>query len=302
MGHACGHNLIAAAGVGAAVGLAACFDEEWGRIIVLGTPAEEGGGGKIRLINQGLFEGLDVALMFHPDAETQLVKRALAMVALDVSFHGQAAHAAASPHEGRNALDAVIMSFNNINALRQQIRSDARIHGIITHGGEVPNIIPHFAAARFMVRALDNTYLEQLLTKVINCFKAAAQASHTRLELKQDELRYDSFKPNYRLVELFRQNLKSVGLLEHPGSELANLGSSDIGNVSQLLPSLHANIAICPANLSIHTPLFAEAAASDMGQARMLLAAKALALTAIDLFCDHEYLRELKQEFGSGNI
>ncbi len=300
LGHACGHNLIAAASAGAAVGLCSCLFEQWGRIAVLGTPAEEGGGGKIKLINKGLFNNLDVALMFHPDSKTQLVKRALAMVALEVNFHGQAAHAAAAPHEGRNALDAVIMSFNNINSLRQQIRDDARIHGIITHGGEAPNIIPHFAAARFMVRALDNTYLQQLLARVIDCFKAAAQASCTRLELKQDELSYAAFKPNYGLVELFRPNLKSLGLRETPGSELANIGSSDIGNVSRLLPSLHANIAICPADLSIHTPEFANAAISDFGQRRMLLAAKALSLTALDLLYYPECLKGVKQEFEGG--
>lgn len=298
LGHACGHNLIAAAGVGAAVGLAACFLKEWGRIVVLGTPAEEGGGGKIRLINKGLFDGLDAALMFHPDSETRLVKRSLALVALEVKFHGQAAHAAASPHKGRNALDGVILSFNNINALRQQVRDDARIHGIITHGGEAANIIPRFAAAKFMVRALDNEYLEKLLKQVVGCFKAAAQASNTELELIQDELSYAPFKPNYKLAELFRGNLKHLGLDEDPGSEYANIGSSDIGNVSQVLPSLHANIAICPADISIHTPSFAEAAASELGNERMIMAAKALAFTAVDLFTDHELLEEVRQEFG----
>jgi amidohydrolase len=295
LGHACGHNLIAAASVGAAVGISSCFDKHWGRLVVLGTPAEEGGGGKIRLINKGVLEGLDVALMFHPDSETRLVKRSLAMVALEARFHGRAAHAAAAPHEGRNALDGVILAFNNINALRQQLREDARIHGIITHGGAAPNIIPDFAAARFMVRALDMAYLEQLREGVADCLQAAAQASRTRLELKQDELTYASFKPNYRLAELFRQNLKYLGLEEDPGSELANIGSSDVGNVSRLLPTLHPNIAICPPNISIHTPAFAEAAASELGQERMILAAKALALTALDIFCHPEWLEEAKQ-------
>jgi amidohydrolase len=285
LGHACGHNLIAAASAGAAAGLASCFDKQWGRIVVLGTPAEEGGGGKIRLIDKGLFEGLDAALMFHPDAKTHMVKRSLALVSLTAEFHGQAAHAAAAPHEGRNALDGVIQSFNNINALRQQLRDDARIHGIITHGGEAPNIIPRFAAARFMVRALDKVYLEHVLERVSHCLQGAAQASNTRLELKIDALRYDPFKPDYRLADLFRQNLKHLGLEEDPGSELENIGSSDIGNVSQILPTLHANVSICPPEpgISIHTPEFAQAAAADLGMQRMLLAAKALAMTAVDV-------------------
>ncbi len=298
LGHACGHNLIAAAGVGAAVSLASCFDKEWGRIAVLGTPAEEGGGGKIRLINKGLFDDLDAALMFHPDSETRLIKRSLALVALEAKFHGQAAHAAAGPHEGRNALDGVILSFNNINALRQQVRNDARIHGIITHGGEAPNVIPRFAAAKFMVRALDNEYLGELLEKVTDCFKAAAKATNTELELIQDELSYAPFKPNYKLAELFRENLKRLGLEEKPGSEFANIGSSDIGNVSQVLPSLHSNVAICPANISIHTSSFARAAASELGNERMIIAAKALAMTALDLFGYPELLEEVKREFG----
>jgi amidohydrolase len=284
LGHACGHNLIAAASAGAAAALAACFDKSWGRIIVLGTPAEEGGGGKIRLIDKGLFEGLKAALMFHPDSETRMVKRSLALLAISAEFYGKSAHAAAAPHEGKNALDGVILSFNNIAALRQQLRPDARIHGIITHGGEAPNIIPRYAAARFMVRALDEKYLEHVQKRVVHCFKAAALASDTRLELKLDELRYAPFKPDYELAEFCRKNLVSLGLNEDPGSEPDNIGSSDIGNVSQLLPTLHASVAICPPKIAVHSPEFAAAAASNLGHERMLIAAKALAMTAIDIF------------------
>ncbi len=284
IGHACGHNLIAAAGIAAAIGLSKFFDESWGRILVIGTPAEEGGGGKIKLVDAGIFNDLDAALMFHPDSATQIVKQSLAMVSLTACFYGKPAHAAAAPYEGRNALDGVILGFNNISALRQQIRSSARIHGIITHGGDTPNIIPEFAAAKFMVRSLDAVYLEELVQRVENCLKAAALASGTHLELKRSLLTYAPFKPDYRLAQLYRNNLESLGVAEDTASELENIGSSDIGNVSQIIPTLHAAVAVCSADLSINTSEFAEAAGSQEAQMRMLCAAKALAFTGLDLF------------------
>ena len=298
LGHACGHNLIAASSVGAAVALASVWRAEWGRIVVLGTPAEEAGGGKISMIKAGALQGLDAALMIHPDSSTCLVKRSLAMLSLKVSFHGKSAHAAASPHEGCNALDGVILAFNNINALRQQIRPEERIHGIITHGGQAPNIIPDFAAAQFMVRARDKTRLDILLSRVRDCLSAAALASHTQLDVEEG-LAYAPFKPNYTLTQLFRDNLLALGLAPDQDDEWLDIASTDMGNVSQVLPTIHSTIAICAPGIPVHSPEFAGAAASDLGHARMLLSATALAWTGLDLAQGPGNLEKAKREFES---
>ncbi len=296
LGHACGHNLIAAASVGAAAGTSSVFEEHWGRLVVLGTPAEEKGGGKVRMARAGAFEDLEAALMFHPNCRTKIMRPTLAMVMLEAKFHGRTAHAAANPHLGRNALDGVILAFNNINALRQQIRPDARIHGIITHGGQAPNIIPDLASAQFMVRALDGAYLDELIERVTACLEGAAQASGTKLELVRPEPGYASFNLNYPLAELFRNNLRELGLEEDPTEETEGIASSDIGNVSQILPTLHVEIAICEPNIQAHTPEFAAAAVSALGGERMILAAKALAMTALDLLLAPENLTEIRRE------
>lgn len=300
IGHACGHNLIAAGSVGAGLALKAALGEVGGRVLVVGCPAEEKGGGKIPLVESGVFRSVDAAMLVHPSNRTEIVKRALGMRDVQVEFFGKASHAAATPHLGINALDAVILTFTNINALRQQIRPDARIHGIITHGGKAPNIIPDHAAALFYVRALDMAYLEELYQKVLGCFEAAAMATGTRHQVKRAGSDYHPHKINYALAELFRKNLEALGTQVDQGPEDRDLGSTDVGNVSQAVPTVQPMIAICGPSVACHMPEFAVASASRAGEEGMLLAATAMALTGLDLLRDRDALRRVKQEFAGG--
>jgi amidohydrolase len=300
LGHACGHNLIAAGSVGAALALKAVLGTVAGRVLVVGCPAEEKAGGKILLVESGVFRSVDAAMLVHPSNRTEIVKKALGLHDVRVDFFGKASHAAASPHLGRNALDAVILAFNNINALRQQIRPDARIHGIITHGGEAPNIIPDHASALFYVRALDMAYLEELYQQVLGCFAAAAMATGCRHQVNRTENEYRPLKVNYALAGLFRRNLEALGGQVDQGPEDEQLGSTDVGNVSQVVPTIHPKIAICGPSVAGHTPEFAMAAASHAGEEGMLLAAKAMALTGLDLLRDRDALHRAKQEFAGG--
>lgn len=296
LGHACGHNLIAASSVGAALALKPFVERLGGRILLFGCPAEEKGGGKIPLIKAGLFDGVDCALLIHPDNRTLTSSRSLAMRKLEVDFFGKAAHAAAAPHLGVNALDAVILSFVNINALRQHLRPDARVHGIITHGGRAPNIIPDYASARFLIRALDMDYLEVLHQKVEGCFEGAALAAGARFQLRIQE-QYEPLLPNDTLSRLFKRNLEMLGVPIDQEPEDQQLGSTDVGNLSRVVPALQPSIAICKPSVPCHSPEFAEAASSEEGHRMMLLATKALALTALDLFADPERLQQVKAEF-----
>lgn len=301
LGHACGHNLIAAGSVGAALALKAALGEKVaGRVLVVGCPAEEKGGGKIPLVESGVFRSVDAAMLVHPSNRTEIVKKALGMRDVQVEFFGKASHAAATPHLGINALDAVILAFTNINALRQQIRPDARIHGIITHGGKAPNIIPDHAAALFYVRALDMTYLEELYQKVLGCFEAAAMATGTRHQVKRAGSDYHPHKVNYALGDLFRKNLEVLGVPVDQGPEDQDLGSTDVGNVSQVVPTVQPMIAICGPSVACHMPEFAVASASRAGEEGMLLAATAMALTGLDLLRDGDALRRVKQDFAGG--
>lgn len=300
IGHACGHNLIATASVGAALGLKALVGEIAGRILLVGCPAEERGGGKIPLVESGVFRRVDAAMLFHPSNRSEMVKRALGMRDVHVEFFGRAAHAAATPHLGINALDAVILAFNNINALRQQLRPDARIHGIITHGGKAPNIIPDYAAALFYVRALDMGYLEEVYEKVLGCFGAAAASTGASHHVKRAGYDYHPHKINYALAHLFHQNLDALGGTVDQGPEDEDLGSTDVGNVSQVVPTIQPTLAICGPKVSCHMPEFAVASASPAGEEGMLLAAKAMALTGLDLLRDRDALQRVKEEFVGG--
>jgi amidohydrolase len=300
IGHACGHNLIAAGSVGAALGLQAALPQTPGRVLLVGCPAEEKGGGKIPLVESGVFRDVDAAMLVHPSNRTEIVKNALGMRDVQVEFFGKAAHAAATPHLGANALDAVILAFSNLNALRQQVRADARIHGIITHGGKAPNIIPDYAAALFYVRALDMAYLEELYEKVLACFEAAALATGCRHQVKRAGNDYHPHKVNYTLAALFRRNLEALEVTVDQGPEDEQLGSTDVGNVSQVVPTLQPLIAICGGSVSCHMAEFAVASASPAGEAGMLLAAKAMALTGLDLLRERDALQRIQQEFAGG--
>lgn len=299
LGHACGHNLIAASSVGAALALQPLLPALGGQVLVIGCPAEEKGGGKIALVRAGLFANVDAALLVHPSNRTEIFKSALAMRALRVEFFGKASHAAAAPHLGINALDAVVLAFTNLNALRQQLRDDVRIHGIITDGGRAPNIIPDYAAARFCIRSLDLDYLRDLYGRVVACFKAAATAAGAAVTIHDEGEEYHPMRCNRALGTIFRANLEALGERVEQTPEDQDLGSTDVGNVSQVVPTIHPTIALTDQpDVVCHSDAFAEAAGGLSGDRAMLLAAKALAMTAVDLFTDPTARRHIQEEFG----
>ena len=297
LGHACGHNIIAASSVGAAAAVSRVLPGLRGTILALGTPAEEHGNGKITMIEQGIFAGVDAAMIVHPSVHNCVQTYALASEILDVEFFGQAAHAAAWPEKGINALDAMVLSYVNISALRQQLRSDARVHGIITHGGEASNIIPAHTSGKFQVRAKDDAYLDELLQRVINCFRAGAQATGARLEYRSREKRCSALRTNVAMASAFAANLQRLGLTVEPHDPSWGFGSTDVGNVSQVVPTVHPFIAIADESVALHSPEFAQAADSERGRNGLIIAAKALAMTAIDLLVNDALLANVKKEF-----
>ena len=301
LGHACGHNLISTCAVGAGIASKRVVDQFGGSILVIGTPAEEIYGGKVIMAERGAFNNLDMAMMVHPETYDVATTHALACQALGVEFFGKAAHAAASPEAGINALEAMLQSFAAINSLRQHIKSTARIHGIITDGGEAANIVPAHSAGTFIVRAEDDTYLNELKQKVINCFTGAATASGARLEYRWGDIRYAPLHNNLILAQLFKQNMESLGrqVELYPSSNA--FGSTDMGNVSQLVPSIQPFVAIAPREVVIHSPQFAEAAASEAGNRGLLDAAKALAMTVVDLVTNPEIVIKVEEEFRKRN-
>ena len=299
IGHACGHNLIATAGVGAAVGLVHAIDPADARVLILGTPAEEMYGGKVTMIARGAFEGVDVAMMAHPMPVDLADPPMLGVAHVDVEYHGRAVHASVAPEQGVNALDAVVTAYQAVAQLRHHIRRDARLHGIITNGGSAANIIPHFASATFYVRAQQPGYLEDLKQRVQRCFEAGALA--TGCEMKVDwhaDLEYAPMRGNRPLAEAYRRNGELAG---RRFLDLKNVstGSSDMGNVSQVVPSIHPTFGVGASAVN-HTPEFTAAAVTDAAHEAMLQAAEALAMTGVDVAHDRELLRRIKADFAAG--
>ena len=296
IGHACGHNIIAAAPIGAGLVLRSVLEQFPGTLKIIGTPAEEYGGGKIKMLRDGAFEGIDVAMMVHPSTRHMTHRGSLAFNSLTFEFHGKAAHASSAPHQGINALDAVIMTFNHISALRQQVREDVRIHGIITDGGVAANIIPDYTRARFIVRAKDVGYLDQVTEKVIDCARGAALG--TGAELKVDSRKgYANMMPNDVLANLYARNLDVMGVTVEAPDPRDPMGSTDMGNVSQAIPSIHPYVAIAPRGVAGHSVEMREAACSPQGDEGLMLSAKALAMTVIDLLGEPELVSQAQEEF-----
>jgi amidohydrolase len=288
LGHACGHNIIGTSSVGAALALRPILDQLPGTIQVIGTPAEEGGAGKVIMVGAGVFKSVDVAMMVHPSTRTMTRRDSLACYDLKMEFFGQAAHAAGSPDKGINALDACILTYNNISALRQQLTDDVRIHGIITHGGAAPNIIPDYTAAKFLVRAEEKDHALAVLARVEDCARAGALAAGAEVKMTRAEIYYANMVPSTVLADLFDANLAALGREVQLPEPCGRMGSTDMGNVSHIVPALHPYVAIAPEEVAGHSPEFRAAAASPEGHAGLLDAAKALAMTAVDLFSNPE--------------
>ncbi len=298
LGHACGHNIIATAGLGAGLALAALADDLGGRVVILGTPAEEGGGGKVMMAERGALAGVDAAMMVHPAGADLLSMDAIAIQQLWVDYHGEAAHAAASPHQGRNALDAAVLGYVNVAALRQHIRPTERIHGIFTRAGDKANIVPEHTSAQWYVRSPTREGLEPLKARTLACLEAGAGAAGCRMEHRWKDPVYDNMIDNGPMLESYRRNAARTGRdLGDPKVVPGVVGSTDMGNVSHLVPSIHPMIKVSPAHVSIHSQEFVRHAASATADAAVLDGAKALAMTVIDLWLRSEVLDAARADF-----
>jgi amidohydrolase len=299
LGHACGHNVIGTAALGAALGLADLGAALPGRVRLVGTPAEEGGGGKILMAPHGAFDGLDCAMMIHPADRNLPGYRLIAAATLTAVYTGRPAHAAATPEAGINALDALVTAYTAIAALRQQIPGGHRIHATIREGGTATNIIPERAVGVFGVRAPDRAALEALRDRVEACLHAGAMASGAEVAITRDPVEYHDLRANSPLEACFRANAEALGLAFEEVAELpaSHAASTDFGNVSHLVPGIHPMIATVPRGTAFHTPGFAEACAGPEAMRAMMDAAKAMAMTAIDVMWDPGLRSDMARAF-----
>ena len=296
VGHGCGHNLIAAGALGAAVGAGAVLDELCGRVVVLGTPGEEftpEPQGKLKLLDAGVFDDIDACFMFHPWTRTAPINSSLATAGLDIVFHGQTSHAAADPWNGRNALDGILMTFNHISAMRQHVQPDVRMHGVITDGGVVPNIIPERASARFLLRSRYMEDLRGVVERVRTCALGAAEATGTTVEIIELRESADTY-PYPTLQTITQANYARLGL---PFGEPVNwTASTDFGNVSQALPADSFFIDLGAGDLRWHSRDVADATVREPALRAMLAGAQALAMNAIDVLSDPDILVRARLE------
>jgi amidohydrolase len=298
LGHGCGHNLMAASGVGAAIALAAVRPRFAGRIVFLGTPAEEFGSGKVQMIRDGLFDGLDAALLFHPSDVDTAACQLLAVGEWDIIFRGLQAHAASDPWMGRNALDALILLFSSIGLWRQQLRPDARVHGIVLEGGSAANIIPDRAVGRFMVRSPRQEEFERMRDRFFRLARSAAEAADVEVEII-DKGASATMRDAGILRDLWRDHATAAGVVDRP-VPLDRLGSSDMGDVSWVVPAIHPQLAICDEGVAGHSIEFRDAAASPRAEEVALVAATLVAQTAWDLLADPSLVAAAWQEHRGG--
>ena len=296
IGHGCGHNILGAVSSGAGILLSCLVDEIGGAVVVFGTPAEETNGAKVIMAERGAFHDIAIAMMAHPYSGHVKSGSSLAMVALQFEFRGKTSHAASAPEKGINALDGVINTFNNINALRQQVKSDARIHGIVKEGGKAANIIPDYCVAQFYVRAATKTYLLELTERVKNCARGAALASGTELTISNYELSYDNLVTNQKLSSVYTEILAGYGaVIEEPRPEN---GSLDAGNVSHICPAIHPYFDITErVPVNPHSTDFADCTLTDYAYDQMMITAKSLALTGASIIRDQDLFDAIQFEF-----
>jgi amidohydrolase len=299
IGHACGHNIIATAGLGAALALSKLNGRLPGRVRYLGTPAEERFGGKEIMAREGAFDKTDAAMMIHPANMDLITMPCIAISEVEVIYHGRAAHASAVPYRGLNALDAVVTAYLSIAQLRQHIRNTERIHGIITDGGMAANIVPERASCRFYVRAADVHDLAPLKARVQACFEAGALATGCSYEAQWGGTDYLDLKTNWPMAESFEKNGTAIGRDFFPVKNIpaGYAGSTDMGNVSHRVPSIHPMLGVAPSNVIIHNAEFARYAAMPKGDQAVIDGAKALAMTALDLMTDAALLAKAKSDF-----
>ena len=297
IGHGCGHNVIATAGLGAGLAAAALADDLGGRLVVLGTPAEEGGGGKVHMGEAGAFDGVDAALMVHPADQDLVEMDVIAIATWEVEYFGAAAHAAAFPQLGRNALDAAVLGYNAVAALRQHIKPNERVHGVFSKAGDKPNIVPDHTVAEWYVRSGTIASLQPLKERVLACLQAGADAAGCRMEYRPTCPEYSDLRTNPALADLYRVNAERVGRTPIRRPENGVVGSTDMGNVSYLVPSIHPMIKVAPSGVAIHTKEFAAWAKAAEGDQAVLDGAKAMAMTVADLWLRPDVLDAARRAF-----
>ena len=291
IGHGCGHNMIGAMSAGAGVVLSKVLHEIGGKVIVYGTPAEETNGGKVILAEAGVFDELDAAMIVHPDGETRASGSSSALYPIRFIYKGKTAHAASCPEKGINALNSVIQLFNGIDALRQHVTPDIKMHGIITKGGVAANIVPDEAIADFYFRASTKERVTEVIEKVKKIAEGAALMTGATLEMERYELPYDDLNTNETLSEMFNSNLRELGITDIKEAK-ATGGSSDIGNVSYVAPTIHPYIGITDCPMVGHSVEMANATTTSKAHDRLLIAALAMAYTGYDVIVKNESLRK----------
>ena len=303
IGHACGHNIIATAGLGAGLALSAVAEQCGGNLALMGTPAEEGGGGKIEMARKGAFRNIDAAMMIHP-ADADLARmNAIAIQNLFVKFHGLAAHAAVSPHKGKNALDAAVLGYMNVAALRQHILPTERIHGIFTNSGEKPNIVPRETEMDWYVRSPTIETLQPLRERVAKCLEGGAMAAGCTVTFDWKKNTFADLVDNVPLLESYIRNAEQFGrqmtseFLPGPGG-----GSTDMGNISYLVPSIHPMMQVAPSGVSLHSAAFADYTKGEEATRAIVEGAKIMAMTAIDMWLSKALQDDVKAAFGDGVV
>jgi amidohydrolase len=298
-GQSCGHNVVAAAGVGAAIGLAKAIDRIGGEVIALGTPGEEGGGGKNILHREGFFDGIDAMMLIYPGMDNIAHSRTLGATRVQFAYFGKAAHAAARPELGINALDAMLLAFNGINALRQQLPSEVRVHAIITKGGTLPQVVPDHTTGVLTVRANDPATLERVIPRIDACLTGAALMAGARLERTWRQNPGRALLSNAAIAKSFERNLHDLGRVTRPRDELSGAWSGDTGNVSWFVPTIQPQMAMTGRDVPPHSHEFHAASIGPAAEACILDSAKAMAMTAIDLIADDRLLAEARTEFAA---
>jgi amidohydrolase len=302
IGHGCGHNVIASAGLGAALLTKRLIEHDalGGTLMVVGSPAEEGGGGKVPIIDAGVLEDVDAAIMLHPSGENLAAMRTLSRASMTVTFTGRSAHAAVSPHDGINALDAAVLTLNAIGLLRQQVPTDVRLHAIITEGGDAQNIIPERAVLEMSVRSENPRFLlESLRPRVENCIRGAALATGAEADIQHVEPPYLSIAPNSVLEHVVDDAYRRIGRFPEPHREPVFPGSTDMGNVSQVVPVIHPNIEIVP-GLTMHSRRATELVGGENGDRAVVDGAMMLAMTAGALFASDDLVQQVRAAFTEG--
>lgn len=295
IGHGCGHNLLGTTAIGASLLLKEYVEEHGGEVVLYGTPAEETSGAKVAFAEKGSLEGVDVAICPHPADDYYSSGKSMVLVPISFTFTGKTAHAASDPHKGVNALDALLLTFNNINALREHILPDARIHGIVKEGGLAANVVPERAVGEFYVRSMSLDYMEELQEKVINCARAGALATGCSMEYEHHEAIYHNLVTNQTLSKHYDGILKEMGIEVQPPRE--SFGSLDMGNVSQVVPSINPYFGIADHRIAGHTVEFRDATLTELAKEGMITTIVAMVKTAIDMNEDDEFFQAVQEEF-----